>query len=50
MGPMPLLGIKRGEVTLPFDGPFVFAEVNADKVYWRHEGNVKTVVSINKYA
>ena len=34
MGPMSLLAIKRGEVNLPYDGRFVFAEVNADKVYW----------------
>ena len=34
MGPMSLLAIRRGEVNLPYDGPFVFAEVNADKVYW----------------
>ena len=31
---MSLLAIKRGEVHLPYDGRFVFAEVNADKVYW----------------
>lgn len=34
MGPMSLLAIRRGEVHLPYDGRFVFAEVNADKVYW----------------
>ena len=33
-GPVSLLAIKRGEVHLPYDGRFVFAEVNADKVYW----------------
>ncbi|XP_067649518.1 annulin-like [Haliotis asinina] len=33
-GPAPVLAIKRGEVNLPFDGQFIFAEVNADKVYW----------------
>lgn len=34
MGPMSLLAIRRGEVNFPYDGRFVFAEVNADKVYW----------------
>lgn len=34
MGPASLLAIKRGEVQFAFDGPFAFAEVNADKVYW----------------
>ncbi|XP_046550892.1 protein-glutamine gamma-glutamyltransferase K-like [Haliotis rubra] len=33
-GPAPVLAIKRGEVNLPYDGQFIFAEVNADKVYW----------------
>ncbi|KAK7115372.1 hypothetical protein V1264_001249 [Littorina saxatilis] len=33
-GPCPVHAIKEGEVNLPYDGPFVFAEVNADKVYW----------------
>ena len=34
MGPMSLLAIRRGDVHFPHDGKFVFAEVNADKVYW----------------
>ncbi|KAH3768656.1 hemocyte protein-glutamine gamma-glutamyltransferase-like [Dreissena polymorpha] len=34
MGPMSLQAIKEGNVNLPYDGPFVFAEVNADKVVW----------------
>lgn len=34
MGPMSLKAIKNGEVNLPYDGSFVFAEVNADRVHW----------------
>ena len=29
-GPCPLIAIKRGEVDIGYDTPFVFAEVNAD--------------------
>ncbi|KAH9407269.1 hypothetical protein TYRP_012819 [Tyrophagus putrescentiae] len=35
MGPASLEAIKRGEVGLPFDVPFVFAEVNSDVVHWQ---------------
>ncbi|KAJ8369621.1 hypothetical protein SKAU_G00096490 [Synaphobranchus kaupii] len=31
-GPIPLKAIKEGELTLKYDAPFVFAEVNADVV------------------
>lgn len=30
--------IKEGEVQLPYDTPFVYAEVNADEVVWLFEG------------
>ncbi|XP_029445551.1 protein-glutamine gamma-glutamyltransferase 4 [Rhinatrema bivittatum] len=33
-GPSPLTAIKTGEVHLPNDTKFIFAEVNADRVYW----------------
>ncbi|XP_064598834.1 uncharacterized protein LOC135465525 [Liolophura sinensis] len=33
-GPASLTAIRRGEVHLPYDGSFIFAEVNADKVHW----------------
>ncbi|XP_041375414.1 protein-glutamine gamma-glutamyltransferase K-like [Gigantopelta aegis] len=33
-GPVSVEAIKQGEVNMPFDAPFVFAEVNADRVYW----------------
>ena len=34
MGPASVQAIKEGEVNLPYDTGFVFAEVNADKVDW----------------
>uniref|UniRef100_A0A0B7A7F1 protein-glutamine gamma-glutamyltransferase n=1 Tax=Arion vulgaris TaxID=1028688 RepID=A0A0B7A7F1_9EUPU len=33
-GPTSVIAIQQGEVNLPYDGPFVFAEVNADRLYW----------------
>ncbi|NXW86999.1 TGM4 glutamyltransferase, partial [Alopecoenas beccarii] len=33
-GPCSLKAVKEGDVYLPFDCKFVYAEVNADKVYW----------------
>jgi len=34
-GPASLQAIKEGKIELPYDGRFVFAEVNADTVYWQ---------------
>ncbi|CAL8238719.1 unnamed protein product, partial [Lota lota] len=34
-GPTSLAALRSGQVYLPFDGPFVFAEVNSDKIYWQ---------------
>ncbi|XP_072164765.1 hemocyte protein-glutamine gamma-glutamyltransferase-like [Diadema setosum] len=34
-GPAPVLAIKRGLVNIPFDGKFIFAEVNSDRVTWK---------------
>ncbi|XP_078356516.1 protein-glutamine gamma-glutamyltransferase K-like [Oculina patagonica] len=33
-GPASVNAIKKGEVYLPYDTGFVFAEVNGDRVYW----------------
>ncbi|XP_051466194.1 protein-glutamine gamma-glutamyltransferase 4 [Apus apus] len=33
-GPCPLKAVKDGDVYLPYDSKFVYAEVNADRVYW----------------
>ena len=37
-GPASVAAVKRGEVKKSFDTAFTFAEVNADKVYWRYKG------------
>ncbi|XP_014118179.1 PREDICTED: protein-glutamine gamma-glutamyltransferase K-like, partial [Pseudopodoces humilis] len=36
-GPCSLTAVKNGEVFLKYDTPFVFAEVNSDKVYWQRQ-------------
>lgn len=33
-GPAPVKAIKEGDMLLKYDIPFIFAEVNADVVYW----------------
>ncbi|XP_011505871.1 PREDICTED: annulin isoform X2 [Ceratosolen solmsi marchali] len=38
LGPASVAAIKRAEVHKPYDNGFVFAEVNADKVFWRYNG------------
>lgn len=37
-GPASLKAIKAGHIHKPFDIPFIFAEVNADKLYWKYRG------------
>uniref|UniRef100_A0A182NEW6 protein-glutamine gamma-glutamyltransferase n=1 Tax=Anopheles dirus TaxID=7168 RepID=A0A182NEW6_9DIPT len=37
-GPASVLAVKLGEVLKPYDNNFLFAEVNADKVFWRYTG------------
>ncbi|NXO00427.1 TGM2 glutamyltransferase, partial [Rhinopomastus cyanomelas] len=38
-GPAPVKAIKEGDLQLKYDIPFVFAEVNADVVYWVVQGD-----------
>nr|XP_039256982.1 protein-glutamine gamma-glutamyltransferase 4-like isoform X2 [Styela clava] len=43
-GPAPLTAIKKGEVYLGYETPFVFAEVNSDRVTWvveKDDGNAE---------
>ncbi|KAG8198472.1 hypothetical protein JTE90_022202 [Oedothorax gibbosus] len=47
-GPCSVSAIKRGEIQKMYDGPFVFAEVNADKVYWRFRGKNQPLKLINR--
>lgn len=42
-GPVPVLAIKEGELTLKYDAPFVYAEVNADVVTLLKLNNGKMV-------
>ncbi|CAH1780198.1 unnamed protein product [Owenia fusiformis] len=44
-GPAPLKAIKEGQVYLQYDAPFIFAEVNGDRVHWEVEedGTMKPV-------
>ncbi|GIY15398.1 annulin [Caerostris extrusa] len=47
-GPASVAAIKRGEVKRAFDTTFLFAEVNADKVYWRYHGPSQPLKLIKK--
>ncbi|KAM6421094.1 protein-glutamine gamma-glutamyltransferase K [Rhynochetos jubatus] len=38
-GPCSVTAVKNGEVFLKYDTPFVFAEVNSDKVYWQRQSS-----------
>ncbi|NXC78828.1 TGM1 glutamyltransferase, partial [Anhinga anhinga] len=38
-GPCSVTAVKNGEVFLKYDTPFVFSEVNSDKVYWQRQPN-----------
>ncbi|XP_017695434.1 PREDICTED: protein-glutamine gamma-glutamyltransferase K-like [Lepidothrix coronata] len=50
-GPCSVTAVKNGEVFLKYDTPFVFAEVNSDKVYWqRQPGGAFAVVHVEEGA
>ncbi|XP_062572335.1 annulin-like [Saccostrea cucullata] len=50
-GPASLKAIKEGRCELLYDTPFVFAEVNADKVVWaRGEGGKWSIISLDPAA
>uniref|UniRef100_A0A8C8S1P3 Protein-glutamine gamma-glutamyltransferase K n=1 Tax=Pelusios castaneus TaxID=367368 RepID=A0A8C8S1P3_9SAUR len=38
-GPCSVEAIKNGQVYLKYDAPFIFAEVNSDKVYWQRQAD-----------
>ncbi|XP_029635878.1 protein-glutamine gamma-glutamyltransferase K-like [Octopus sinensis] len=45
-GPCPVKAIKEGDVFINYDTPFIFSEVNGDKVFWKinsKTGEVKSV-------
>ncbi|KAL1401749.1 hypothetical protein pipiens_006383 [Culex pipiens pipiens] len=39
LGPAPVKAVRRGEINVLYDCDFVFAEVNADEIYWRYRGS-----------
>ncbi|KAL0190211.1 hypothetical protein M9458_012909, partial [Cirrhinus mrigala] len=49
-GPVSVRAIKEGELTLKYDAPFVFAEVNADLVYTLkyNDGSTRKIVNDQK--
>ena len=47
-GPASIAAVKNGEVLRPYDNGFLFAEVNADKVYWRYNGPTQPLKLIAK--
>ncbi|KAI5609210.1 protein-glutamine gamma-glutamyltransferase K [Silurus asotus] len=38
-GPIPLAAIRDGLVYMKYDAPFVFAEVNSDRIIWQRQSN-----------
>ncbi|XP_006874909.1 PREDICTED: protein-glutamine gamma-glutamyltransferase E [Chrysochloris asiatica] len=41
-GPASVIGVREGDVDLDFDMPFVFAEVNADRITWIYDNRSNT--------
>ncbi|XP_053404049.1 annulin-like isoform X2 [Mercenaria mercenaria] len=51
MGPMPIKAIKRGDLNNQYDGPFVFSEVNGDRLTWYpNDEGIMTITEINKHS
>lgn len=47
-GPASVVAVKKGEVLRHYDSTFVYAEVNADKVYWRYAGPTQPLKLLRK--
>ncbi|XP_041647720.1 protein-glutamine gamma-glutamyltransferase K-like [Cheilinus undulatus] len=49
-GPASLAAVRNGQVFLKHDSPFVFAEVNSDKIYWQRnvDGTFSMIYSEKK--
>lgn len=48
-GPAPLKAIREGHAYLPYDVPFIFAEVNGDRIHWKvKEDGSMEVVSVQR--
>ncbi|XP_014213359.1 annulin isoform X2 [Copidosoma floridanum] len=48
LGPASVAAVKRADVHRPYDNGFVFAEVNADKVFWRYNGPSQPLKLVRK--
>uniref|UniRef100_A0A3Q2QT87 Protein-glutamine gamma-glutamyltransferase 2 n=1 Tax=Fundulus heteroclitus TaxID=8078 RepID=A0A3Q2QT87_FUNHE len=49
-GPAPVAAIHEGATDLKYDIPFVFSEVNADKVKWRHLSDTSSLnITVTPY-
>nr|XP_009295379.1 protein-glutamine gamma-glutamyltransferase K-like [Danio rerio] len=50
-GPTSVAAVRSGQVYLKYDTPFVFAEVNSDKVFWQRQSNGSfTVIKVDENA
>ena len=49
-GPASVNAVKNGEVYLPYDTGFIFAEVNGDRVYWEVDDADGSMIAYNKDA
>ncbi|KAL1124024.1 hypothetical protein AAG570_001794 [Ranatra chinensis] len=47
-GPAPVMAVKNAEVRRPYDAAFVYAEVNADKIYWKYFGPTQPLKLLRK--
>ncbi|XP_051956095.1 protein-glutamine gamma-glutamyltransferase K-like isoform X2 [Xyrauchen texanus] len=48
-GPSSVTAIRNGQVNLKYDTPFVFAEVNSDKIFWQRKADGSfTQVNVEK--
>lgn len=48
VGPASVVAVKQGEIKRPYDCSFLYAEVNADKVYWRYNGATQPLKLLSK--
>ncbi|CAG9854837.1 unnamed protein product [Phyllotreta striolata] len=47
-GPASVIAVKQGEILRPYDNTFLFAEVNADKIYWKYSGPTQPLKLLGK--
>ncbi|VEN38690.1 unnamed protein product [Callosobruchus maculatus] len=47
-GPASVVAVKMAEILKPYDGNFLFAEVNADKIFWKYSGPTQPLKLLRK--